>query len=599
MKKINLISALLLLSLSFSVRTNGQSYNLDEGLTGFEKYIEQVMNDWNTPGIAVGIVIKDKLEYWKGFGYRDLENKLPVTSKTLFPIASNTKLFTAVAMGMLVEEGKLAWDEPISNYIPQIKFYNRELYNTVTLRDMLAHRTGISRHDFIWYKSDFSRKEIFDRLIYLEPAQPLRQSSLYNNLMYAAAGYCVEIITDKTWENFVQENIFNPLNMNSTFFTVEEMEIQDDFAYPYYEERETDELIKRPFYREFKGVGPCGSIISNIEDMSRWVITLMDQGNFRGKNVISADILNETLQPAIAYPNTELETKGYDEILNSVYGMGRGIAIYKGHYFTRHGGSIGGFYSLVSMMPYDSIGVIVFVNGAHNGSLPSTISYNIYDRLLGLEQTDFNGRRLQNRIEGKEAGKKAREKAGSDKIANTKPSHPLEDYQGKYEDPAYGILNIGLKGQELEFDFHNIVLPLEHFHYERFDTPDDQIYGKYSVNFSVNPKGDIHTAVVSLDESEVSFIKKPDESLSDPKTLVKYAGNYELAGTIIEIVLKEEGVLIAKIPGQPAYTLVPYKLHEFTFRKFSDSTIKFVLDGDEVITMQSISPGGTYDYIKK
>ncbi|MCK5464043.1 MAG: serine hydrolase, partial [Bacteroidales bacterium] len=462
MKKINLISILILLLLSFGSKTNGQTYNLDEGFTGFEKYIEQVMNDWNTPGIAVGIVIKDKLEYWKGFGYRDLENKLPVTSKTLFPIASNTKLFTAVAMGMLVEEGKLAWDEPISNYIPQIKFYNRELYNTVTLRDMLAHRTGISRHDLIWYKSDFSRKEIFDRLIYLEPAQPLRQSSLYNNLMYAAAGYCVEIITDKTWENFVQENIFNPLNMNSTFFTVEEMEIQDDFAYPYYEERETDELIKRPFYREFKGVGPAGSIISNIEDMSNWVITLMDQGNFRGKNVISADILNETLQPAIAYPNTELETKGYDEILNSVYGMGRGIAIYKGHYFTRHGGSIGGFYSLVSMMPYDSIGVIVFVNGAHNGSLPSTISYNIYDRLLGLEQTDFNGRRLQNRIEGKEAGKKAREKAGSDKIANTKPSHPLEDYQGKYEDPAYGILNIGLKGQELEFDFHNIVLPLEH-----------------------------------------------------------------------------------------------------------------------------------------
>ena len=599
MKKINLISILLLLLLPFGSRTNGQSYNLDEGLTGFEKYIEQVMNDWNTPGIAVGIVIKDKLEYWKGFGYRDLENKLPVTSKTLFPIASNTKLFTAVAMGMLVEEGKLAWDEPISNHIPQIKFYNRELYNTVTLRDMLAHRTGISRHDLIWYKSDFSRKEIFDRLIYLEPAQPLRQSSLYNNLMYAAAGYCVEIITDKTWENFVRENIFNSLNMNNTFFTVEEMEIQDDFAYPYYEERETDELIKRPFYREFKGVGPAGSIISNIEDMSNWVITLMDQGNFRGKNVISADILNETLQPAIAYPNTELETKGYDEILNSVYGMGRGIAIYKGHYFTRHGGSIGGFYSLVSMMPYDSIGVIVFVNGAHNGSLPSTISYNIYDRLLGLEQTDFNGRRLQNRIEGKEAGKKAREKAGSDKIANTKPSHPLEDYQGKYEDPAYGILNIGLKGQELEFDFHNIVLPLEHFHYERFDTPDDQIYGKYSVNFSVNPKGDIHTAMVSLDESEVSFIKKPDESLSDPITLIKYAGNYELAGTIIEIVLKKEGVLIAKIPGQPAYTLVPYKLHEFTFKEFSDSTIKFVLDGDKVKMMQSISPGGTYDYIKK
>jgi CubicO group peptidase (beta-lactamase class C family) len=599
MKKLSLISILFLLILFASIRANGQSYNLDKSLKGFDKYIEQVMDDWNTPGIAVGIVIKGKLAYWKGFGYRDLENKLPVTSKTLFQIASNTKLFTSVAMGMLVEEGKLAWDEPISNYVPQIKFYNRELYNTVTLRDMLAHRTGISRHDMIWYKSGFSRKEIFDRLVYLEPAQPLRQSSLYNNLMYAAAGYSLEILTGKTWEDFVQENIFNPLQMNSSMFTIEEMEIQDDFAYPYYEDRETEKLIKRPFYREFEGVGPCGSIISNIEDMSRWVITLMDQGDFNGKKMISSEILKETLQPAIAYPNFELETKGYDEILNSVYGMGRGISAYKGHFFTRHGGSIGGFYSLVSMMPYDSIGVIVFVNGAHNGSLPSIISYNIYDRVLGLEQTDFNGRSLKNRIEGKEAGKKAREKAGSEKVANTKPSHPLSDYQGKYENPAYGILNVGLEGQHLTFDFHNIVLSLEHFHYDRFDTPDNQIYGKYSVNFSINPKGDIHTAMVSLDESEVSFTKMPDESLLDPEILMKYAGNYELAGKVLEIALNEAGLLILKIPGQPAYTLVPYKSQEFTLKEFSDNTIKFVLDGDEVKMMQFIAPDGMYDYMKK
>lgn len=599
MKKTRLISILLLLLLPFGSKTNAQTYNLDKSLRGFDKYVEQVMNDWNTPGIAVGIIIGEELAYWKGFGYRDLENKLPVTSKTLFPIASNTKLFTAVAMGMLVEEGKLAWDEPISSFVPQIKFYNRELYNTVTLRDMLAHRTGISRHDFIWYKSDFSRKEIFERIAFLEPAQPIRQSSLYNNLMYGATGYCLELLTCKTWEDFVRENIFNPLQMNNTFFTIEEMEFQEDFAYPYYEERETEKLIKRPFYREFKGVGPCGSIISSIEDMSSWVIPLMHQGKFMGNNVISSDILKETLQPAIAYPNFELETKGYDEILNSVYGMGRGIAAYKGHFLTRHGGSIGGFYSLVSMMPYDSIGVIVFVNGAHNGSIPSIISYNIYDRLLGLEQTDFNGRILANHLESKEAGNKAREKAGSDKIANTKPSHPLEDYQGKYEDPAYGILNIRLQGQALEFDFHNIVLPLEHFHYDRFDTPDDQIYGKYSVNFSTNPKGDIQTAVVSLDESEVAFTKVPDASLSDPETLIKYTGNYELAGTLIEIALSDEGVLMAKIPGQPIYTLIPYKLNTFTFKEFSDNTIKFVLEDGEVKKMQSISPGGTYEYMKK
>ncbi len=243
--------------------------------------------------------------------------------------------------------------------------------------------------------------------------------------------------------------------------------------------------------------------------------------------------------------------------------------------------------------------MIVFVNGAHNGSLPSIISYNIYDRILGLEQTDFNGRSLKNRNAGKEAGEKAREKAGSDKVANTKPSHALSGYVGKYEDPAYGALNIGLEGQQLTFDFHNIILPLEHFHYDRFETPHDQIYGKYSVNFSINPKGDIHTAMVSLDESEVSFIKMPDESLLDPEILIKYAGKYELAGTVLEIVLNEKGMLNLKIPGQPAYTLVPYKAQEFTLKEFSDNTIKFLMDGDEVKMMQSISPDGTYDYMKK
>lgn len=598
MKKISRLILLILL-ISFCSKTHGQTYNLDKSLAGFDKYIDQVMVDWNSPGIAVGIIIKGELAYSKGFGYRDLEGKLPVTSKTLFPIASNTKLFTAVSMGMLVEEGKLAWDKPISNFVPQIKFYNQELYNNVTLRDMLAHRTGISRHDFIWYKSDFSRKELYDRLVYLEPAQPMRQSSLYNNLMYAASGYNLELISGKTWEDFVKEKFFSPLNMNSTLFTIEDMEITNDFAFTYYEDRDTDKLIKRPYYREQQGIGPAGSIISNIEDMSKWVITLMNQGNYKGKNVISPNILKETLQPAIAYPNTALENEGYDEILNSIYGMGRSFAAYKGHYLTRHGGAIGGFYSQVSMMPYDSIGVLVFVNGAHNRPLISVISYNIYDRILGLEQTDFNGRSLKNRIEGKKSSKEARQTNGSDRVVNTAPSHPITDYQGQYEDPAYGILNVELEGEQLKFDFHNIVLPLEHYHYDRFDTPDDQIYGKYTVNFSANPQGDIYRATMSIDESEVTFTKKPDAALADPNTLITYVGIYELAGGVIEIILKDESVLISKIPGQPDYTLIPYKSQKFTLKEFSDYTIAFIMEGNEVTIMNVNSPSGTRNYVKK
>ena len=131
----------------------------------------------------MGIVIKDKLVFAKGYGYRDLENKLPITPSTLFQIASNTKLFTATAIGFLVEEGKLEWDKPIKKYVPQIEFYNNELNTNVTIRDMLSHRTGISRHDNIWFGSRFTRQQLFDKLKYLEPSIPLRQGFLYNNLM--------------------------------------------------------------------------------------------------------------------------------------------------------------------------------------------------------------------------------------------------------------------------------------------------------------------------------------------------------------------------------------------------------------------------------
>jgi CubicO group peptidase (beta-lactamase class C family) len=185
-------------------------------LKGFDQYMEKILKDWNAPGIGVGIVVKDKLVFAKGYGYRDYEKKLPITANTLFQIASNTKLFTATAIGFLVEDGKLEWDNPVKNYVPSIKFYNNDLDNTVTIRDMLAHRTGISRHDVICFKSDLTRKELFEKLKYLEPSQPIREKFLYNNMMYISAGYILELLSQKTWEDFVKEKIFQPLGMSNT-----------------------------------------------------------------------------------------------------------------------------------------------------------------------------------------------------------------------------------------------------------------------------------------------------------------------------------------------------------------------------------------------
>lgn len=196
MKKVTI--TFLLTFILFSALGMAQDKQITDRLKGFDQYMEKILKDWNAPGIGVGIIYKDKLVFVKGYGYRDYEKKLPITANTLFQIASNTKLFTATAVGFLVDEGKLEWDKPIRNYVPSIKFYNDELNNTVTIRDMLSHRTGISRHDLIWYKSDFTRKALFEKLKYLEPSQPLRQGFIYNNLMYCASGYIIELLTQKT-----------------------------------------------------------------------------------------------------------------------------------------------------------------------------------------------------------------------------------------------------------------------------------------------------------------------------------------------------------------------------------------------------------------
>ncbi|HWF87932.1 MAG TPA: serine hydrolase domain-containing protein, partial [Pyrinomonadaceae bacterium] len=196
----SLLCAIAVLALTSSIVVAQQQDSVEARMNGFDAYMEQMMKDWNAPGIGIGIVMRDKLVFAKGYGFRDYGKKLPYTTTTTQPIASNTKLFTAVAVGLLVEEGKLRWDEPIKQFVPSIRFYNDDLDRSVTIRDMLSHRTGVTRHDSIWYKSTFTRRELWDRLRYLEPSAPMRTKFLYNNLMFTAAGQVVEELSGKTWE---------------------------------------------------------------------------------------------------------------------------------------------------------------------------------------------------------------------------------------------------------------------------------------------------------------------------------------------------------------------------------------------------------------
>lgn len=589
MKSITLIICCL-----FTCAVFAQDADVQKKLKAFDKEMEAILKSWNMPGAGIGVVKNGKLVFAKGYGYRDYEKKLPITANTLFQIASNTKLFTATAIGFLVNEGKLDWDKPIKTFVPSIQFYNNDLNSTVTIRDMLSHRTGVTRHDLIWYKADFNRAQLFEKLKYLEPAQPLRQGFLYNNLMYAASGHIINLIEGKTWENYVQEKILDPLQMKSTVFSIDNMKKQTDVFVPYNERRDTNILYKIDYNTETDGLGPAGSMISNITDLSHWLGALMNKGMYEGRQVIPEAVVKATMEPSIALENYSLE-QGFTEILNPVYGMGRQTQSYRGHQIVLHGGDLNGIHSQISYMPQDSIGVIAFVIGDHSIRYNSII-YNVYEHLLGMSITPWSERGLKNRDASRKQGREARAKAMVGQVKNTKPSHSITDYLGDFENTAYGIINIAQKDTGMTFNLHNIHLPMHHFHYDRFDTKNDEEDGFYSLNYQTNPQGEIDHFVISLDEGEVSFIKKPDTTLSTVETLTKYAGKYKIGTNSVNVVLKNKNHLF--IQGSPDIELIPYKPNIFKTKEFADLTIEFIVENGKVTAMKQKDGSGEYE-IKK
>jgi hypothetical protein len=249
--------------------------------------------------------------------------------------------------------------------------------------------------------------------------------------------------------------------------------------------------------------------------------------------------------------------------------------------------------------PRERIGVIVLVIGDHCASLYDIVSYYLYERLLGLEPTPWSERWLEVRVQGKKAGTEARAKADAARVADTHPSHPLADYVGNYEHPAYGVVKIGLTDGQLQFDFHKFHLPLTHFHYDRFDTPDDEQDGKWSVNFVTDPQGAVDKAVMSLDEAEAVFTRKPEPL--DPRRLTQLAGAYETpTGFTFQVVLKEEdGSLYVVFPGWPDEKLILYKGLTFRVQEFSDVVLEFVEENGQITAVKRRDPAGEYIFTRK
>ncbi|MFC9707080.1 serine hydrolase [Paenibacillus sp. NPDC056933] len=436
-------------------------------LDGLDHFVEEQLQQWKGVGLAVAVIHKDEVILQKGYGYRDLESKLEVTPNTLFAIGSSSKAFTAATAALLVDQDMLKWDTPVRTYLKDFKMFDPVATERLTIRDMLCHRSGLPRHEMVWYNSSRSREELVNALQYLEPNEDFRNKWQYQNLMYMAAGYLVGQLKGTSWENVVQESLFNPLGMNSSVFSVDEMQLQPDFALPYMEK--DGQNIRIPF-RKIDAVGPAGSINSNLVDMIAWVQFQLKQGQLDGKQLISKEQMATLHRPQMPcdspFQGTELPV--------STYGLGWFIEPYRGHAMIHHGGAIDGFASQVAFLPEEQIGVVVLSNT--NGSIvPYTTAFNIIDRLLGLEAVDWSSK-LTKLITGEST--ESEEVAATSLENPTTPETPAEEkteepqvhphdrpvtaYVGTFTHPGYGELTIQQTNEGLQTILNAIEMPMEY-----------------------------------------------------------------------------------------------------------------------------------------
>ncbi|MES2875362.1 MAG: serine hydrolase [Bacteroidota bacterium] len=475
---------LLLFMLPISVWAQNTTYQNKFPI--IDTYANELLEQWNIPGLAISIVHKDKVIYTKGYGFRDLEQKLPATETTLFPIASNTKLFTSTIASQLAVEGKLSLDKPVRTYLPGITFYNEELTSRVTLRDMLSHRTGLPGYDGIWVNAPFKRSEALSKIAYMKPSLGFREGYIYNNMMFTTAGLAIESVTAKSWEENVRERIFRPLAMNSSGFG-------GDGNRPAahsrsYFDNEEGKLVARTFSSQTETLGPAGTIYSNMKDMGNWMIALVNSGKFQGKQVISAKAIAETMIPQ----NLSDKRGRYDELSNSIYALGRIVQTYKGTKIVSHTGSIDGFYSNLTYLPQDSLAIFIVHNSTAAGSLRSVMNLPIIDILLGREATDWSGRYRKDYLDGQERNRKQIDSLNASRVKNTNPSHAIEAYTGTFNHPVYGDVKIDIQGNQLSLKYRGLRVMLDHWHYDQFITVDEgKGYPDVKINFLTNEQGEI------------------------------------------------------------------------------------------------------------
>ncbi len=548
-------------------------------LAGFDEWVESIRKDWKIPGIAVAIVKGDQIVLAKGYGLRNVEKNLPVTENTLFAIGSNTKAFTAAGVSLLVADGKLDWDKPIREYIPSFKMWDDYVTEHMVPRDLVTHRSGLPRHDLLWYGSSLSRKELFERLRYLEPSRGFRDRYQYQNLMFMTAGYLIEQVSGQSWDSYLKAKFFDPMEMRTTLTSVKGMPSAADASLAYNDDEK--EGVKAIPYRNIDAIGPAGSINSSANEMASWLIVQMNGGKYKDKQVIPAAQLRILQSPQTVMPASPA-TPQYDELFHQMYAMGWMISMYRGHPVQMHGGAIDGFLSQVAMLPKEKIGVVVLTNCTPN-RLYDVIAYQVFDRFLGLEPVDWNKRKHEETDKAKEAAEKAKADNEAGRKKDTHPSHALADYAGKYEHPGYGTLTLTEEGGKLRAAYNSLSSALRHYHFDVFEGADDQMEGM-KFNFLMNAKGDVDRVAVPLQGgvADIVFTRAAEGKQFDRATLERLAGEYKLtiAEQTAKVWLRDGNTLMLTVAGQPDYQLVHLRGMEFTLktdRELKGFTVEFKL----------------------
>ena len=474
----------------------GSAYAQQTPLNGIDEYIEKTMREWEVPGMAVAIVKDDKIVFSKGYGVKKLGDPAPIDDRTVFAIGSSSKAFTSAAIAILVDEGKLKWDDRVSKYLPEFETYDPYVTRELTIRDLLSHRSGLERGDSLWYGTEYSREEILRRTRFIKPTWSLRSHFGYQNLMYLAAGQVVQKVSGKTWDEFVAERIFTPLGMTASSTTIRSFNGGSNVATPHM--KADDKLISIP-WRNIDNIAPAGSINSNVTDMAQWVRVQLGQGTFEGKKVFSTSTAREMHMPQTVMRLEGAYTMFYPEAHFLNYGLGWFLSDYKGRKLVEHGGAIDGMRASVAMLPEEKLGVVILTN-LHGTIVSIPLMYRIFDAYLGQPQKDWGADMLKGYKTLTAQAAAAQKKAESERVSGTKPSLDLPNYVGTYTSELYGDLKIVDDGGKLKMQFGSAMSgPLEHWHYDTFRaTAANAVASKILMSFSLNAQGKVDSLTLGM-----------------------------------------------------------------------------------------------------